>query len=486
MAQSGVLMHISSLPSKYGIGSLGREAFRFVDFVKNSGLSIWQVLPISPTSCGDSPYQGSSTFAGNPYFIDLELLFEDGLLTEEELESAVYDGNPEKVDYSRLYNERESLLRKAFSRASMELQTESLAFAANEKWLRDYAQYMVRKKHFGEKPWQEWDEEGYEIDQHELRYYEFEQYIFFKQWNALKEYANKNGVLLMGDMPIYVALDSADVWANPRDFELDAKGKPVCVAGVPPDYFSENGQRWGNPLYDWKHMEQTGFYWWRERMRVAAKRYNIVRIDHFIGMVRFYSIPAEAETAKEGVWRRGPGIKLFQAVADVTQNLTIIAEDLGIVTQQVKALLKKLNLSGMKVLQFAFGSDKRNPHLPHNIREEAVLYTGTHDNDTMLGWWKNASEYEKENARMYLGQLDESNVCFAMIEEAFASRANTVIIPMQDFLELSSDARMNTPSTVEGNWQWRMKEGQATPALSDRILRLNQLYRRNAQHEDGQ
>lgn len=486
MAQSGVLMHISSLPSKYGIGSLGREAFRFVDFIKDSGMSIWQVLPISPTSCGDSPYQGSSTFAGNPYFIDLDLLFEEGLLTEEELNNAVYDGDQTKVDYNRLYNERDALLRKAFSRASMDIQMESLAFAANEKWLRDYAQFMVRKNHFGDKLWRDWDETGYEVDQHELRYYEFVQYMFFKQWGALKEYANSKGVLLMGDMPIYVALDSADVWANPNDFELDENGDPINVAGVPPDYFSKDGQLWGNPLYNWKHMEHTGFYWWRERMRAASKRYNIVRIDHFIGTVRYYSIPANAKTAKDGIWRRGPGIKLFQAVMEDADDLTIIAEDLGIVTQQVKALLKKLSLSGMKVLQFAFGSDKRNPHLPHNIREDTVLYTGTHDNDTILGWWRSASEYEKSNAQMYLGQLDEEDICFAMIEEAFASRAKTVIIPMQDFLELGSEARMNTPSTVSGNWQWRMKEGQITPALSDRILRLNHLYRRNIQHEDGQ
>ncbi|MBQ9832221.1 MAG: 4-alpha-glucanotransferase [Clostridia bacterium] len=479
MIQSGVLMHISSLPSRYGIGSLGREAFRFVDFIKDSGMSIWQVLPISPTGCGDSPYQGFSTFAGNPYFIDLDLLHEEGLLTDEELLGAVCDDN-KTVDYNKLYNERDALLRKAFSRASMELQTESLAFAANEKWLRDYAQFMARKKHFNNKHWNEWDETDYEADQHELRYQEFVQYMFFKQWSALKQYANDNGVLIMGDMPIYVAMDSADIWANPKDFELDENGRPINVAGVPPDYFSKDGQLWGNPLYDWKHMERNGFLWWRERMRTAAKRYNIVRIDHFIGMVRYYSIPATAKTAKEGVWRRGPGIKLFEAVMNETADLTIIAEDLGIVTQQVKALLKKLQLSGMKVLQFAFGSDKRNPHLPHNIREDTVLYTGTHDNNTVLGWWQSASEYEQANARMYLGQLDDRNICFAMIEEAFASRANIVIIPMQDFLELGSEARMNTPSTVFGNWQWRMEEGQITPALSDRILRLNELYRRKS------
>lgn len=483
MNQSGVLMHISSLPSKFGIGSLGREAYRFVDFIRDAGMSVWQVLPICPTGYGNSPYQGFSTFAGNPYFIDLALLKDEGMLTEKELTDAQYRGDQAKVDYERLYRERDAILRLAFSRASIELQVEALAFAANQKWLRDYALFMANKIAFPGQSWRYWDRNGQEIDQRELRYQEFVQYLFFKQWHDLKRYANRNGVKIMGDMPIYVAMDSSDIWASPENFELDEKKLPIHVAGVPPDYFSSDGQLWGNPLYNWKYMENGGFDWWKKRIKAASKLYDILRIDHFIGMVRYYAVPAGETTAREGKWRRGPGLKLLEAIMEDAGDMTIIAEDLGVVTQQVKNVLRKLQISGIRVIQFAFCSDKRNPHLPHNIREENVYYTGTHDNDTILGWWRNVSEYEKEAARMYLGMLDEKNICFAMIEEALASRANLVIVPMQDFLELGSEARMNTPSTAYGNWQWRMTEDQLTNALCDRILRLNNLYRRRPNHD---
>lgn len=491
---SGVLLHISSLPSPHGIGTLGKAAYAFVDFLKAAGFGIWQVLPIGPTGFGDSPYQSVSTFAGNPYFIDLDLLVRDGLLRAREVAGLARGGDGMRVDYGRVYKTRQRILRKAYKRAYRRMAGSVEAFARDNPWLPDYALFSALKDRFGGRAWSEWPDEAARMRRPgaaaryeallgaDIRFHQFVQYLFFTQWNALKAYASDNGILIFGDMPIYVAMDSADTWATPEAFLLDAERRPVCVAGVPPDYFSEDGQLWGNPLYDWEWHKKEGYGWWTRRMRAMLALFDLVRIDHFIGFANYYAVPAGAKTARDGEWRSGSGIGLFQQLARALPALPIVAEDLGAAMLKVQKLRRECGFAGMKVLGFAFASDETNPHLPHNVSADTVLYTGTHDNDTTLGWWQKAGEGERRFAADYLGLGEDGGICRALIKAAYNSAADMVIIPMQDFLELGSEARMNTPGTVGGNWQWRVLPGQLGGALADELRSLNEAYGRAKSH----
>jgi len=487
---SGILMHISSLPSPYGIGTLGQEAYKFVDFLAATGTKIWQVLPIGPTSYGDSPYQSFSTFAGNPYFIDLDMLKADGILSEADYSHLDPDKDRRYIDYEYLYYTRHAVLKAAFKRSYANLKSSVDDFVSKSPWLFDYAFFSALKDRFGGKAWSEWPDDAIRFREPEamaayaselsedIALHSFVQYLFFKQWFALKDYANKKGILIFGDMPIYVAMDSADTWAEPHLFLLDEQRRPSCVAGVPPDYFTQDGQLWGNPIYNWRLHKKTGYEWWIRRMRAMFDYYDIMRIDHFIGFANYYEIPADAPTAKYGKWKKGPGRKLFEVLSREIPSLCIVAEDLGAVTPKVKRLLKVCGYPGMKVLLFAFDSDMKNMHLPHNLDSNTVLYTGTHDNDTIKGWWNKAGEAERQFAAEYLKIGDHTGICGALIEAAFGSAANTAIIPMQDFLRLSKDARMNTPGTVGLNWKWRMLPEELTEALKDEILCLNKKHKR--------
>jgi len=481
---SGILMHISSLPSAYGIGTMGQEAYAFVDFLKASGTTVWQMLPIGETGYGDSPFQSVSTFAGNPYFIDLDMLVADGVLAASDI--AHLSGVPyeDRVDFAFLRRTRLEVLRTAFGRSYQKLKNDVDEFARHAPWLFDYALFCALKSHFHGKAWNEWPDDAIRLRRREaveryavqlrqdIAFYSFVQYLFNKQWFALKSYANRNGVRIFGDMPIYVAMDSADTWAHTELFELDENKKPKSVAGVPPDYFSQNGQLWGNPVYDWRAHRKTGFEWWRQRMAAMAGYFDMLRIDHFIGFACYYAVPADAPTARYGEWRKGPGRALFRAVRRETAALTVVAEDLGAVTPGVKRLLKWCGYPGMRVLQFAFGSDDKNPHLPHHIPCNSVVYTGTHDNDTLSGWWEKAEDSERRFAMRYL-DTDEAHIVGALIEAAYNSAANIAVVPMQDHLRLQTGARMNTPGTVGGNWQWRMRPGQLSDDLKNEILSLN-------------
>lgn len=483
-------MHISSLPSSYGIGTLGQEAYRFVDFLAATGTKIWQVLPIGPTSYGDSPYQSFSTFAGNPYFIDLDMLKQDGILSESDYSHLDPDKDRKYIDYEYLYHTRHAVLRAAFKRSYAGLKSSVDDFMGKTPWLFDYAFFSALKDRFGGKAWSEWPDDAIRFRKpdamakyaaelsEDIAFHSFVQYLFFKQWFALKEYANNNGISIFGDMPIYVAMDSADTWAEPHLFLLNEQRRPSYVAGVPPDYFTEDGQLWGNPLYNWRLHKETGYEWWIRRMRAMFDYYDMMRIDHFIGFANYYVIPADAPTAKYGKWKNGPGRRLFEVLGREIPSLSIVAEDLGAVTPKVKRLLKVCGYPGMKVLLFAFDSDMKNMHLPHNLPRNTVLYTGTHDNDTIKGWWSKAGEAERRFALDYLKIGSGADICGALIEAAFGSAADTAIIPMQDFLRLGGEARMNTPGTVGLNWKWRMQPGELTETLKDEILCLNNKHGR--------
>ncbi len=493
---SGVLMPLFSLPGPYGIGTMGKEAFRFVDFLKKAGQSYWQILPLNPTNYGDSPYQSFSCAAGNPYFIDLDLLARDGLLMREEYAEVDFGQNPDRVDYARLYETRLPVLRRAFARFGGSAEYER--FCAREAWwLDDYALFMAAKDAHGGVSWREWEpalrtrqpaaldalrrERAVEAD-----FYRFIQYIFFRQWGALKKYANDNGIRIIGDMPIYVADDSADVWANPGQFDLDADLLPRVVAGCPPDAFSEDGQLWGMPVYDWDAMAagKTPYLWWRRRMRLALSVYDIVRIDHFRGFESFYCIPYGAADAKKGVWRKGPGMALFDALREeLGQSLPIIAEDLGFLTPAVRRLLRDTGFPGMKVLQFAFGAGEESDYLPHKLERHCVVYTGTHDNDTVAGWTQSADPTEVAKARRYLHIDDREGFHWGMIRAALMSVADTAILVMPDFMGLGSEARINTPSTVGENWQWRIGTGCINDWLAQIIRENVELYGRLPREE---
>ncbi len=488
---AGILLPVSSLPSPYGIGSFGRSAYEFVDFLRGAGQCYWQVLPMGPTGYGDSPYQSFSAFAGNPYFIDLPTLHEQGLLTDEELHSAVTCDT--KVDYEKMYRTRFSLLRIAATRFS-KADPDFLAFAnQEEEWLDDYALYMSIKKSFDEKPWTEWDKDirlrdmaamkrYRELLNDDVFFWKFCQFQFFKQWTNLKQYANDNGVLIIGDIPIYVAADSADVWKEPQLFELDEEGFPVSVAGVPPDCFSAEGQRWGNPLYRYDVMEKDGFSWWKRRMSHCARLYDVIRIDHFIGISRYYAIPAESRSAAQGEWRIGPGEKLTGALESVLNGSKILAEDLGILHPSVKELLRKTGYPGMRVLLFAFDGNPHNAYLSHNYCENTIVYGGTHDNETIVGYCEHVEGYERYFLLEYLGIEDVKDVPVALIRMAYQSVADVVIFQMQDILQLNNDARMNTPSTLGGNWEWRLTAEQLKNAPAGQLRHFTDIYGRRREN----
>ncbi len=470
MRRSGILMPISSLPGSYGIGTFSKEAYAFVDFLKEAGQKVWQILPLGPTGYGDSPYQPFSTFAGNPYFIDLEALIEEGLLTKEECDELDWGGHEEYVDYGNIYNSKYTALRLAFSRADLEQDTEFLAFIAeNYDWVVDYALFMAVKNAHNGAPWSSWEEDilmrkeaamtKYRKEcQEDILFYEFLQYLFSKQWTKLKAYANKAGIQIMGDVPIYVAFDSTEIWSSPELFQLNEKNLPTAVAGCPPDAFSATGQLWGNPLYRWDYHKQTGFAWWIKRMGHAFRLYDIVRVDHFRAFEAYYSIPAGAETAMNGKWVKGPGMDLFRALEGALGKKEVVAEDLGLLTPEVVQLLEDSGYPGMKVLQFAFYEDSDSAYLSYNHVKNSVIYTGTHDNQTTLGWYLSLTKEDRNFLEDYTGVTSWKNVCPVMIKQAMMSVADTCIIPMQDYLELDDRARINEPGAAAGNWKWRMKK----------------------------
>ena len=486
---SGVLMHIASLPSENGIGSLGKEAYKFVDFLKETGQTYWQILPVCPTSYGDSPYQGFSTFAGNPYFIDLDILCEQGYLKPQDYKDINWGETAEKVDYSLIYTNRNRVFQTLYNNFKENVPSEFLQFCKqNEFWLENFALFMAVKDCFGGKKYTEWDNgisirEQTAVDyykticQERIDYYKMLQFFFFSQWYALKDYANRNGIKIIGDLPIYVAEDSADVWSNPECFKLDKNRKPKEVAGCPPDCFSQDGQLWGNPVYDWRYMKSTGYDWWIKRLRTSFKIYDIVRIDHFRGFEEFYCIKYGEKTAKNGKWRKGPDIGFWNEVKRQLGDLPIIAEDLGFLTEKVYKLLEKSGFPGMKVLQFAFDSGSKNAYLPHNYNKNCVVYTGTHDNDTIKGWLETVSDNTLEYAKKYLNSKD-NDLRKPLIISAMSSVADTCILTMQDLIGLGNDARMNTPSTLGGNWSWRAKPDYITEDIKKMLLDLTEIYGR--------
>ena len=489
---SGILMPISSLPSPHGIGTLGAEARKFVDFLADAGQSWWQILPVGPTSYGDSPYQSFSAYAGNPYLIDLDLLCEDGLLTPAEVNAVSWGTDPARVDYSAIYNGRFPLLHLAMERGWERDADKVKAFSEeNDAWLPDYALFMALKRHFGMSAWTEWPDEDIRLRRPEavaryreeladdIRMFTNIQYLCLRQWEALRAYAHEKGIGIIGDLPIYVAMDSADVWADPRAFQLDERNVPAEVAGVPPDYFTADGQLWGNPLYDWDAMKADGYTWWIRRIAGASRLYDILRIDHFRGLESYWAVPYGETTAKVGRWVKGPGMDLMNVLTEKFPNIQFIAEDLGYLTPEVRQLLEDSGLPGMKVLQFAFDSREAANYLPHTYPRHCVCYAGTHDNSTLMGWKDEAAPADIAMAREYLGLHDEEGFNWGVLRGGQSSVADLFIAQMQDYLGLGSEARMNTPGILGGNWQWRMLPGQITDELTARIARMTSLYGRS-------
>ena len=491
---SGILFHPTSLPGKYGIGTLGKEAYAFIDFLKKSRQKLWQIFPLGPTGYGDSPYQSFSSFAGNPYLIDFDLLIEAHLLSEEDLRDVFFGDNEEYIDYGAIYNQKYPLLRKAYenfkSSDNHEMRENLEHFKReNASWLNDYSLYISLKNHFNGLPWNEW---AHDIKNREhgamehykneladdIEYHNFIQFLFFKQWGDVKRYANENGIKIIGDIPIFVAADSSDAWANPEIFLFDEERKPVKVAGVPPDYFSATGQLWGNPLYNWQKLKETNYSWWVERVRANLSTCDIIRIDHFRGFEAYWAVPYGDDTAINGQWEPGPGIDLFNAIKSQLGELPIIAEDLGLMTQGVIDLREATGFPGMKILGFAFDSGEENDYLPHTYTKNCVVYTGTHDNDTLIGWFQKAKEEDRQFARDYLNSRSDDEIHWDAIRGAWSSVANMAISPVQDFLGLGSEARINTPGVAAGNWQWRLRHGVLTDELAERIAKLTKIYSR--------
>ena len=491
---SGILFHPTSLPGKYGIGTLGKEAYAFIDFLKKSRQKLWQIFPLGPTGYGDSPYQSFSSFAGNPYLIDFDLLIEAHLLSEEDLRDVFFGDNEEYIDYGAIYNQKYPLLRKAYenfkSSDNHEMRENLEHFKReNASWLNDYSLYISLKNHFNGLPWNEW---AHDIKNREhgamehykneladdIEYHNFIQFLFFKQWGDVKRYANENGIKIIGDIPIFVAADSSDAWANPEIFLFDEERKPVKVAGVPPDYFSATGQLWGNPLYNWQKLKETNYSWWVERVRANLSTCDIIRIDHFRGFEAYWAVPYGDDTAINGQWEPGPGIDLFNAIKSQLGELPIIAEDLGLMTQGVIDLREATGFPGMKILGFAFDSGEENDYLPHTYTKNCVVYTGTHDNDTLIGWFQKAKEEDRQFARDYLNSRSDDEIHWDAIRGAWSSVASMAISPVQDFLGLGSEARINTPGIAAGNWQWRLRHGVLTDELAERIAKLTRVYSR--------
>ena len=486
---AGVLLPVSSLPSKYGIGTFGQAAREWVDFLSRAKQRYWQVLPLGPTGVGESPYASYSAFAGNPLFIDLGELVEQGLLKKDRCKRAFWGEDAALVDYDAVRAGREKLLRRAFENFTDEKALGRFR-RENAFWVEDYALYMALKSRFDGAPWTQWPQElrlrqpqalkrWAQLCQQDVAYHVFTQYWFFRQWGALKAYANGKAVKIIGDAPIYVALDSADVWAHPELFQLDEDNLPTEVSGCPPDAFSADGQLWGNPLYRWDVMREDGYAWWMERVKANLSMYDVLRIDHFRGLESYYAIPYGEETAKNGRWRKGPGMDFVKAIAKAVEEPAIIAEDLGLLTPAVHRLLKSSGYPGMKVLQFAFSAGEESTYLPHNLPTHCVVYTGTHDNDTTRGWLSSAGEEDLRLALDYLGLEDAAGGTWAFIRAALSSVADLAIVPFQDYLDLGSEARINTPSTVGGrNWRWRMAKDCATKKLAKKMARLATIYGR--------
>lgn len=488
MRASGVLLPVASLPGAYGIGCFSREAYEFVDFLKKSGQKYWQILPIGPTGYGDSPYQSFSTYAGNPYFIDLQELIREGVLQRQECEEADMGSRTDSIDYGKLYQERFRLLRKAYERSHVENNWEFAAFTeANRWWLRDYAIFMAVKGLFGGISWDQWPQDirlryGYSMDYYqrelyyEIEFYEYIQYLFQKQWQALKLYANEQGIRIIGDIPIYVAFDSADAWAHPELFQFDENNIPVAVAGCPPDGFSATGQLWGNPLYRWEYHRATGYEWWIQRIGYSHQLYDVLRIDHFRGFDEYYTIPYGDKTAQGGHWEKGPGMELMWKIRERISNPSIIAEDLGFMTESVRKLVSDSGFPNMKVLEFAFDSREGADYLPYNYDKNCVVYTGTHDNETICQWFETISADDRAFACRYLDYDKETGcpVHWAFIRLAQMSVAETCIIPIQDYLGLGEEARTNQPSTLGKNWKWRVRQEQLTDELAEQIRRITE------------
>ena len=489
---SGVLMPVFSLPSKYGIGCFSKEAYKFVDQLKKAGQSYWQILPLGPTGYGDSPYQSFSTYAGNPYFIDLKTLVKEGLLTKKECKE-VRCKEQKKIDYEKIYQNRFKILKKAYRRFQKNDKYEKF-LEENAFWLEDYCMYMAIKDAHEGKSWSEWEEllkkrektaleKVKEELEDEIGFYQFQQYEFDRQWKKLHTYAKEQGIQIIGDIPIYVAFDSADAWAAPELFQFDEENNPIRVAGCPPDAFAKTGQLWGNPLYNWEYHQKTGYAWWIQRIRYCFQHYDVVRIDHFRGFDEYYAIPAGSKNAVIGKWEKGPGMDLFDVVKEKLGKISIIAEDLGYITDSVRQLVKDSNFPNMKVLEFAFDArDSYEPceYLPFTYYNNCVVYTGTHDNETLLGWLKHVNDYTLGYIKDYIGR--DIPVGQEMVDEiirlAHSSVADLCIIPLQDYLGLGNEARINTPSTLGDNWKWRVTKDKLTDKVVDKIRKYTNVYRR--------
>ena len=489
MRASGILMPVFSLPSRYGIGSFSKSAYQFVDMLKKAGQKYWQILPLCPTSYGDSPYQSFSTYAGNPYFIDLDQLIEEKLLTRKECQTCDFGDDPQDIDYGKLYENRFKLLRKAYERANVGEDQEFEAYRReNAWWLDDYALFMAVKDRFDGVAWNEWAEDirlrwSNAMDYYrrelyyEIEFYSYLQFVFMKQWKKLKNYANINGIEIIGDIPIYVAFDSADAWANPELFQFDAENLPTAVAGCPPDGFSADGQLWGNPLYRWDYHRETGFDWWIRRIAYCSELYDVVRIDHFRGFDEYYSIPYGDTTARNGHWEKGPGIALFEAAKNRLGELNIIAEDLGYITDSVKKLVADSGFPGMKVLEFAFDSREKSDYLPYTYEKNSVVYTGTHDNETIAGWYAGLDKSDLKMCTDYMNidRIPGKEYHWDFIRLAMLSVSDLCVSPIQDYLGLDNRARINHPSTLGTNWRWRLAKGQLSASLLKEIREMTRI-----------
>ena len=487
---SGVLMAMSSLPSPYGIGTMGKSAFKFVDFLKSAGQRYWQLLPLGPTSFGDSPYSAFSTFAGSPYYIDLDLLVKDKLLKKSEIESVDWGSDPERVDYAKLFEQRFAVLYKAFRRGRERYADDIAAFRQkNAAWVENYALFMALKRHFGMTSWTEWPDEDIRLHKNEavaayreklredVDFFVFLQFLFFRQWTALRDYAHGQGIEFIGDLPIYVALDSADVWSEPYFFQLGEENIPTEVAGVPPDAFTDD-QLWGNPLYDWDAMKADGYGWWIRRVDGARELFDVIRIDHFRGFESYWAVPYGDTTARRGHWKPGPDMDLVGVLKSWFPGLEFIAEDLGYTTPEVEKLLKNSGFPGMKVLEFGFDAHGDAPYMPHNCNENSVCYIGTHDNETVTGWVRHNLKKHLRFAKDYMRITDEEGWCWGMLRTGMATGSYLFVAQMQDILELPPSSRMNCPGTLGSNWQWRMLPDAASKELAKRLRELTHLYRR--------
>ena len=489
---SGILMPVSSLPSPYGIGTFGKAAYDFADFLHAANQRYWQLLPLGPTSYGDSPYQSFSAYAGNPYFIDPDMLVDDGLLTAAECAAPDWGSEERYVDYGRIYQGRFAVLRRAKERGWQRDAAAVQDFVAeNAGWLPDYALFMACKRHFGMKAWTEWDDEAIRLRKdpqvleayreklrEDVEFFTYLQFLFYRQWQQLRDYIHQLGIGIIGDLPIYVAMDSADVWAQPENFQLDERNVPTEVSGVPPDYFNEDGQLWGNPLYRWDVMEQDGFGWWIRRIDGAAKLYDVIRIDHFRGLESYWAVPYGSATAKNGRWVKGPGIRLVRALQGWFPQLELIAEDLGYPTPEVQQMLTDSGLPGMKVLEFAFDSRDVSVYLPHAYQENCICYTGTHDNSPLQLWRQEAEADDVALAVRYLGLHEAEGFHWGIIRGGMSSVARLFVAQIQDYLGLGAGNRINIPGTDSGNWQWRLLPGELTEELAEKIGSMTVLYGR--------